>query len=61
MEVKGTDKFIAGANISWLDFSFAELLDLLDKSSEGVFYTEFPAAKEYFDTVVALPGLAEYW
>ena len=61
MEVKGSDKFIAGANLSWLDFSFAELLDLLDKVSEGVFYSEFPAAKEYFDTVVALPGLAEYW
>ena len=33
MAAKGTDKWIAGANLSWLDFYFAELLDLLDKIS----------------------------
>jgi hypothetical protein len=33
MDAKGTDKWLAGANLSWLDFYFAELLDLLDKIS----------------------------
>ena len=61
MAAKGTDKWLAGANLSWLDFYFAELLDLLDKISQGLFYQEFSGAKEYFDTFVALPGMAEYW
>ena len=61
MAAKGTDKWIAGANLSWLDFYFAELIDMLDKISQGIFYQEFPGAKEYFDAFVALPGMAEYW
>lgn len=61
MAAKGTDKWIAGANLSWLDFYFAELLDLLDKISQGLFYQEFPGGKEYFDAFVSLPGMAEYW
>lgn len=61
MAAKGSSKWLAGNNLSWLDFYFAELLDLLDKVSEGVFYQEFPAAKEYFDAFVNLPGMAEYW
>jgi len=48
MKAKGGNKWLATANLSWLDFYFAELLDLLDVS-KGVFYQEFPAAKEYFD------------
>ena len=38
MEVKGDCKWIASNNLTWLDFYFAELLDLLDKISEGIFY-----------------------
>ena len=60
-ECKGPSKWIAGNNLSWLDFYFAELLDLLDKISEGIFYQEFPAAKSYFDAFVSLPGMVEYW
>jgi len=61
MKAKGSNKWLATANLSWLDFYFAELLDLLDKVSNGVFYQEFPAAKEYFDNFINLPGMAEYW
>ena len=38
MEVKGGCKWIATDNLSWLDFYFAEVLDFLDKLSEGIFY-----------------------
>jgi glutathione S-transferase len=58
---KGNSKWIAGNDLSWLDFAFAELLDMLDKCTEGVFYQEFPAMKEYFEAFVNLPGMAEYW
>ena len=60
-DVKGSNKWLAGENLSWLDFYFAETLDLLDKISAGVFYQEFPALKEYFDAFINLPGMAEYW
>lgn len=61
MTVKGDNKWLCSNNLSWLDFYFAENLDMLDKISEGIFYQEFPAAKEYFDAFVSLPGMAEYW
>lgn len=61
MKAKGNNKWLASGNLSWLDFYFAELLDMLDKISEGLFYQEFPAAKEYFEAFVNLPGMAEYW
>jgi len=61
VDAKGNSKWIAGNDLSWLDFAFAELLDMLDKATEGVFYQEFPAMKEYFEAFVNLPGMAEYW
>ena len=61
MDVKGTDTWLAGNNLSWVDFYFAELLDLLENVSEGIFYAELPACKQYFDAFVKLPGMAEYW
>ena len=33
VEVMGDSEWIAGANLTWLDFYFAELVDLLDKIS----------------------------
>jgi len=38
MGCKGSSQWLAGNNLSWLDFYFAELLDLLDKISEGLFH-----------------------
>lgn len=61
LDAKGTNKWIASNNLCWLDFYFAELLDLLNTVSEGVFFQEFPVAKDYFETFTNLPGIAEYW
>lgn len=57
----GDGDWIAGANLTWLDFYFAELLDLLDKVSDGLFYAEFPTMQAYWDRFVVLPGFAEAW
>lgn len=57
----GDSDWIAGSNLTWLDFYFAELLDLLDKISDGLFYAEFPTMQTYWDRFVALPNLAEAW
>ena len=61
VEVMGDSEWIAGANLTWLDFYFAELVDLLDKISNGLFNTEFPTLGPYWDRFIALPNLAEAW
>ena len=42
VQAMGNDKWIAGSNLSWLDFYFGELLDLLNAITDGLFYAEFP-------------------
>ena len=61
VEVMGNSEWIAGANLTWLDFYFAELVELLDKISNGLFYSEFPTLQTYWDRFIALPNLAEAW
>lgn len=43
VEVTGQHAYLAGDNITYLDFMFVELLDLLNFLSQGSFYTEFPS------------------
>ena len=61
VEVMGESEWIAGANLTWLDFYFAELIDLLNAISDGLFNAEFPAMQAYWDRFIALPNLAEAW
>lgn len=61
VQAMGDSEWIAGANLSWLDFYFAELLDLLDKITDGLFYAEFPTMQTYWERFIALPGFAEAW
>ena len=60
VEVQGSDLYIAGQNITYLDFFYVELLEFLDFLSEGKFYEEFPATKAYYDRLVSLPELKDY-
>ena len=61
VECMGDSEWIAGPNLSWLDFYFAELLDLLNAISDGLFNAEFPAMQAYWERFTALPNLAEAW
>ena len=58
VQAMGQSKWIAGESLSWVDFFFAELLEVLNALSEGSFYLEFPTTKAYWDRFIALPGLA---
>ena len=42
VEAIGSSQWIAGDNLTWLDFYFAELLALLDAMSDGLFYAQHP-------------------
>lgn len=61
VEVMGDSEWIAGQNLTWLDFYFAELIDLLNTLSDGLFFAEFPSTQAYYDRFFALPNLAEAW
>ena len=60
-EVMGESEFIAGNEITWLDFYFAENLDMLDKLGDGLFYAEFPNLQTYWERFILQPNLAEAW
>ena len=61
VEVMGDSDWIAGQNLTWLDFFFAELIDMLNALSDGLFFAEFPTTQAYYDRFFALPNLAEAW
>ena len=61
VECMGDSEWIAGPNLTWLDFYFAELIDLLNAISDGLFHAEFPTMQAYWDRFIALPNLAEAW
>lgn len=61
VELMGSSDWIAGANLTWLDFYFAENLDMLNTISDGLFYAEFPSLQTYWDRFITLPNLAEAW
>lgn len=42
VEAMGDSQWIAGDDLTWLDFYFAELLDLLNALTDGLFHAEFP-------------------
>lgn len=60
-QAMGDSKWIAGSNLTWLDFYFAEVLDMLHKLSDGLFYAEFPSMQDYWDRFIALENLSGAW
>lgn len=61
VECMGASEWIAGANLTWLDFYFAELVDMLNSVSDGLFFAEFPTTQAYWDRFICLPNLGEAW
>ena len=61
VECQGDSEWIAGPNLTWLDFYFGELIDLLNAISDGLFFAEFPTTQTYWDRFICLPNLGEAW
>jgi glutathione S-transferase len=61
VEAMGDDQWIAGNNLSWLDFYFAELLELLNGVSDGLYYAEFPSMQSYWERFISQPTMAAAW
>lgn len=58
VEFLGDNQFLAGDNVTWLDFFFVENVDMLDKLSQGSFFTEFPTLKAYHERMFSLDKLS---
>ena len=52
VQVMGESKWIAGEDLCWVDFFFAELLEVLNALSEGSFYNEFPLMRTYWERFI---------
>ena len=61
LNVMENSNWIAGQKLSWLDFYFAELIEMLNTVSEGVYYTEFPSLKAYWLRFLSLPNMSAAW
>ena len=61
VEAMGEHSFIAGDELTWLDFYFAEMVDKANTLSDGLFLAEFPSLQSYWDRFTSLPNLAEAW
>ena len=61
VEVMGENDWLAGPALCWLDFYFAELVDMLNTLSDGLFYAEMPSLQTYWDRFISLPRLGDAW
>ena len=53
--------YIAGHELSFVDFIYFELLELQDFITEGKIYTAYPTLKAYRDRIQNLPKVKEYY
>ena len=57
----GESEWVCGDYLTYVDFMFAEVLDMLNALSPDLFYSEFPTLKAYTDRFFVLPNLDAAW
>ena len=58
--VSKSKRFLIGPLLTYLDFYLYELLELIDFTTEGKIFDEYPELAEYRFRVSQLPKLKEY-
>jgi glutathione S-transferase len=53
-------KWIAGENLTWLDFFYAELLEYMNSILDDRWSAEFPSTREYLERFKALDAIKAY-
>lgn len=61
LKAKGSNKFLAGDNVTIVDFLFFEAVEFLKWASKGEIFNEHPQLKEYSQQVKSLKNLKEYF
>ena len=54
-------KWLAGDNITWVDFYFWEIVDYFVWLSNGAVFDKFPKLKEYHSQFLELPDVKKWW
>ncbi len=57
----GEKNFLVGSDVTYVDFTFFELCELMNFISEGALLTSYPTLAAYCDRVKGLPKMAEYY
>ena len=57
----GSNRFLAGDSVTYVDFTLFELCDLMEFISEGDLFKKYEVLKEYSDRMKALPRLGEFY
>ena len=57
----GSNQFLSGSEVCYVDFTFFELCQLMEFISEGQLFTQYAVLAEYCDRVKNLPKLAEFY
>jgi len=47
--------------VTYLDFVFFELLEVMDHVGEGIFFAQHPTLQEYSERIKQLPKFSEFW
>lgn len=61
VEVTEGSTWIAGNNLTWLDFFYAEVLEYMDAILDGRFSAEFPSTRDYLARFRGLERVAAYY
>ena len=61
MQFIGNKPWIAGENVTYLDYAFWELLELCDVIWEGTLNDKFQGVKEYRERFLSQPDFAKAW
>ena len=57
----GNKPYLVGDQVTWVDFFFVELVDFMNFLTEGQLIINYPVLQRYFERVMSLPGLKEFW
>ena len=57
----GSNEYLVGDKITWIDFFFVELLDFMQFLTGSQLFKNYPSLGTYFDRVINQPGLWEFW
>ena len=61
LKFKGTHKWVIGETLTWLDFSFFELVEQLNHVASGKLLDRYPELATYHHNFISLPKFGEVW
>ena len=57
----GSNKFLIGNHVTYVDFTMFELCEMMQWISEGKLFEQYPVLHTYSERVKALPGMKEFY